>query len=287
MLADDIQYPAGYGLEDVVGWGTTGLVVLDESSKTIIKTPFDPFDQDRVRFISQERRIYERLTNWGGHKGILSYHGTFESGIRLEYAPNHDLRSFIKNYDVNFQQKLRWASQIAEAIKFIHGAGIIHGDLTCANIFLDENLNAKLADFAGSSMDGSPLLVVVTASHEYPGPLLSFQGDIFSFGCVLYEIMTADVPYKELSDRDIRAQFLKGKFPDTISLEPVRSIINKCWQGEYSRCEIVIEELREQQESDTTLLPPPAIIRISILVVIVITAGFLLRSSARSRRLLS
>lgn len=40
-------------------------------------------------------------------------------------------------------------------------------------VFLDKDLNVKLADFAGSSIDGSPLLIAVTASYEYSGPLLS------------------------------------------------------------------------------------------------------------------
>ena len=91
-------------------------------------------------------------------------------------------------HDVDSGQRLRWAAQIIEAIDFIHRAGIIHGDLRCANIFLDENLNAKLADFAGSSIYRSPLLIAVTASHECPGPLLSIKGDLFALGSVLYEI---------------------------------------------------------------------------------------------------
>jgi serine/threonine protein kinase len=160
-------------MKDVVAWGTMGLVVLDESFKTIIKTPFDSLDQERVHLILRERQIYERFAKRGGYKGILSYHGIFESGIRLEYAPNHNLYSFNKRHDVDFGQRLRWATQIAEAINFIHGAGVIHGDLTCLNIFLDKNLNAKLADFAGSLIDNSPLLIAVTASHKHPRSVLS------------------------------------------------------------------------------------------------------------------
>lgn len=97
-------------------------------------------------------------------------------------------------------KQLRWATQIAEALKFVHDAGIIHGDLTSANIFLDANLNPKVADFAGSSIDGSPLLVVVTESHEYPGPLLSIKADLFALDSVFYEIMTGYPPYKGLMD---------------------------------------------------------------------------------------
>lgn len=56
---------------------------------------------------------------------------------------------------------------------------------------MDKDQRAKLADFAGSSVDGSPLLIAAPAIHEYPGPLLSSQGDLFAFGCVFHGIMTA------------------------------------------------------------------------------------------------
>lgn len=146
---------------------------------------------------------------------------------------------------VSLEQRLRWATQVAEAIEFIHGAGVIHGDLTCANIFLDGNLDAKLADFAGSSIDGCPLLIAVTASHEYPGELLSVQGDLFAFGSVLYEIMTGGVPYDGRSDNEIGALYLKGEFPDTRSPpQSIGEVIGKCWKGEYGRCEAVVNDLR-------------------------------------------
>ena len=96
--------------------------------------------------------------------------------------------------------------------------GVIYGDLTSKNVFLDENLNAKLADYAGSSLDGSPLLVAVTASYRYPGLALSIKGDLFTFGSVLYEIMTRVAPYHTLSEADIYARYLKGEFPKTKSL---------------------------------------------------------------------
>ncbi|TKW53476.1 Cell division control protein 15 [Colletotrichum tanaceti] len=145
METDDIHYPPGFSLKDVVGWGNTGLVVLDASSNTIIKTPLD---EDYKPLIAREEQIYERFTKKGGHHGILRYHGTFDSGIRLEYASNHHLRT-VNNKGVSQNQRLRWAVQIAEAIVFTHAAGVIHGDLSCANIFLDEDFNAKLGDFAG------------------------------------------------------------------------------------------------------------------------------------------
>lgn len=79
-------------------------------------------------------------------------------------------------------------------LDFAHRSRVIHADVTCYNVFLDRNLNVKLADFAGSSVDGSPLLIAVTASHEHPESILSSAGDLFAFGSVLYEIMTENTP---------------------------------------------------------------------------------------------
>jgi serine/threonine protein kinase len=123
---------------------------------------------------------------------------------------------------------LRWAVQVAEALDFVHRCGVIHGDVNGFNVLLDRHLNAKLADFAGSSLDGSPLLIGVTASHEYPGPLLSAKADIFALGSTLYELMTESRLYAGLSDEMILDCYFKGKFPETESLGTIGGIITKC-----------------------------------------------------------
>ena len=106
-----------------------------------------------------------------------------------------------------------------------------------------ENLNAKLADFAGSSIDASPLLVAVTPSHEYPGNPLSVQGDLFAFGSMLYEIMTGHAPYDNLAEREINSRYMNGVFPETGSLQGVGYIIQKCWRSRYKECEGIISDL--------------------------------------------
>lgn len=239
-MSDEIKYPRGFGLKDVVAWGTTGLVVLDKPSETVIKTPLH---DDCSDLLLREQKIYERFTQRGGHEGILHYYGAIENGIRLEYAPNGNLRSFHNRNQVDGKQKLQWAVQIAQALHFTHLAGIIHGDLTCQNVLLDAKLNTRLSDFAGSSLDGSPLLIAVTASHEYPGPALSVQGDLFAFGSVLYEMMTGKAPYTELADDEILGRYAKGDFPATESLHAIGNVIRKCWQGHYDGFEWVVGDL--------------------------------------------
>jgi hypothetical protein len=120
-----------------------GLVVRDKASQTAIKTPSCEDDEP---LMSREVEIYERLSKRGGHEGIPRYYGAVEKGIRLQYAPNGDLWSFRKRQkdSIDGPRRLKWSTQIAEA------------------------LNANLANFAGSSLDGSELLVGVMNTPVLP-----------------------------------------------------------------------------------------------------------------------
>lgn len=247
METDEIKYPPGFGLKDLVSYGISGLVALDKASQTVIKTPLSADCEDAL---ARERNIYARLTQRGGHPGILRYHGPVESGIRLQYAPNGDIRAFRtfrapkQGLEITSKLHQRWAIQIAEALAFVHSAGVVHGDLTCHNVFLGDELNAKLADFAGSSLDGSGLLVCVAASHEYPGPIMSTQGDIFAFGSVLYEIVTGYSPFKGLPDGEIENRYKKGQFADSSSLGEMGVIIRNCWLGKYNGFDPLLRDLK-------------------------------------------
>ncbi|OBT70001.1 hypothetical protein VE03_00364 [Pseudogymnoascus sp. 23342-1-I1] len=230
MSDDEIHYPQGFSLQDLVGYGNTGLVVLDSSSNTVIKTPID---EKCTNYLTIERLIYERLTQSGGHSGILSYHGV-------------DLKSFTEDADnaPTAAQRLRWVEKIAEALLFIHSTGVVHGDLRAANVLLDENLDPKVADFAGSSLDSSPLLVESAGSYQYPGSSVSVEGDIFAFGSLVYEIMTGREPYEGVDGDETRALYGRKCFPDTEPLGGVAHIVEKCWKGGYSGCDALLEDLK-------------------------------------------
>lgn len=153
--------------------------------------------------------------------------------------------------EVEQAQRLHWARQVTDALRFVHSADVIHGDRTCNNIFLTEGLDIKLADFGGSSLDDSELLVCVTASHSYPGPLLFTNADAFALGSVYYTIMTGSFPYQDISDGEIEARFKEGRFPDTETLGPFGLIIRKCWQVEY---EDIVDVYTDLDETEPNML---------------------------------
>jgi serine/threonine protein kinase len=238
---DSVGHLTGFNSKDIVAWGNTGMVCLDAASQTVIKIP-----HDEIHFGSAqvERRIYKWF-QYCGHDELLQYHGSFDKfGIRLEYAPGFNLCSTLsKRTVIDPNQRFRWVQQITDAVAFVHSVNVIHGDLTGSNVFLTKHLVAKLADFGGSSLDGSDLLVAVTDSHRYPGVLLSTHADVFALGSMIYHIMTGTAPYHSHSADEIEELFQKGEFPSTTSLGSVGQVITKCWKAKYDSAEDVRNDI--------------------------------------------
>jgi serine/threonine protein kinase len=236
-MNDEIQYPTGFSRKNIVAWGSSGLICLDDESQTVVKSPHDENNRDSLIL---ESLIYERFKENGGHEGILQYYGIYESGIRLEYARNYNVLSFLKKHpNINSEQRVRWAKQIVNAVWFAHLVKVIHGDITANNVLITKCLDAKLADFGGCSLDGSELRLVAPASHRFPGPALSVRADIFAIGSTLYEIMAGVAPYDGRPEQEIKVLYRNGTFPSTESLGPIGDVITKCWEGKYNNAEDV------------------------------------------------
>ena len=129
--------------------------------------------------------------------------------------------------------KLGWAEQVADAIAFLHEHNIFHCDICCNNIFLDQNLNAMVGDFAGSSLDGAQCLSWYETSHSHPDMMdPSPQSELFALGSTFYEIVESSRPFEGLEEMVIQESFRDGRFPDLESL-PLGNVIAKCWRQEY------------------------------------------------------
>ncbi|ATY65596.1 kinase-like domain [Cordyceps militaris] len=236
------EFPSGYGRQDIVSRGTTGLIVHDKRTQTIIRWPITDNDW---RGIQHERAVYEKLEQLGRHAGLLRYYGGVEMcGIRLEHAPKRDLRSHIRLKGINSPLEPQWMIQIAQVLDFIHQAGIIHGSVALRHVMLDGEGNAVLGDFAWCSMRSNFLAAKVPASHEYPGDRLSVQGDLFAFGSALYELHTGSEPFVTFRDEEIRARFRRGIFPDVAALGGLGDIISKCWTASHENTKSVVDALQ-------------------------------------------
>jgi len=238
-------FPFGLSGDDFVGAGASGIIVR---LNAVVKRAHGSAGQD----VAVEHRIYERL---GRHKGILRYYGTEDECPILQYASNGSIRDYYtygkKNAVIPLAMKLRWAEEIVESMAFVHSKGVHHADISGNNVLLDEHFRTKVADFAGSSIDGSEPLVVCeerfclpwSGDGERP---LTVGSEIFALGSTIYEIMVERRPYEDLEDHEVDWAFATGDFPETGSLPAFGTIIQNCWTQQYDDVDELLIDVRDE-----------------------------------------
>lgn len=118
----------------------------------------------------------------------------------------------MKNNSKYFNESLvsTWIFQLILVIEYIHSMNIIHRDMKPQNIFVDRDMNLKIGDFGVSKLlDGTENCQTMKGTPLYISPELSRNDkytkktDIWSLGCVIFEICTLEVLFKPLRDPSI------------------------------------------------------------------------------------
>ena len=179
-----------------------------------------------------------RLLASVNHRNIISYKESFyeEStntlNLILEYADAGDLQSKIiahKNAGKYFNEKTIWSIfiQMVNGIKELHDRNIIHRDLKSANIFLMKNGICKLGDLNVSKVANSGLLKTQTGTPYFASPEVwsgkpyGLKSDIWSLGCILYQIATLKMPFQGNNFKEVYNNISKCKY------QPLPSVYSK------------------------------------------------------------
>lgn len=217
-------------------------------------------DPDRLARFQREAKVLASLN----HPGIGAIYGLEESGghqyLILEYIEGETLADRLASGAIPVDETLRIAKQIAEALEVAHEKGIVHRDLKPGNVMVSADDAVKVLDFGlARTADGSPSSTGMPApdpsantapiqSPTIPGAIMGTAGymspeqargkavdkrsDIFSFGCVLYEMLTGVGPFPGETATDSLGAILHRE-PDWALLPPLtppraRELLRNC-----------------------------------------------------------
>ena len=163
----------------------------------------------------------------------------------MEYCNGENLRSFIDKNMNNctlIQENIlsNIISQLCHGIKEIHDKKIIHRDLKPENIFINDNMVIKIGDFGISKQFNSHKTHTLTTkklgTEYYAAPEIIDDGayneksDIWSLGCIIYELFNLSIYYKDI----IRREFNK-KIDSNIFNNKWQILINSLLEPDYKK----------------------------------------------------
>ncbi len=191
---------------------------------------FDPSFRQRFE---QEAKIMATLN----HPNIVQMHSYFEAEGRfclaMEYVEGGSLKDLTRKIGpIPEKRALNILKQIAKALSYAHGKGIIHRDIKPSNILLDSDDNVKVMDFGiarmaegpGLTMTGTQMGTLVYMSPEQikDSKHVDHKTDIYSLGVSFYEMLTGRPPYDESDSNDfeIRVNIVQNDLPNPRKIYP-------------------------------------------------------------------
>ena len=116
-------------------------------------------------------------------------------------------------------------------------------------MLLDSSNTIKLADFAGSSLDGSEASINYEVRSRLPNVIKpNKKSDIFALGSALYEMAIGHRPYEKLSYSTIQNLYRKEQFPkDVDDIPELGKIIRRCWERRYDTAWDIVRDLGETE----------------------------------------
>src|SRR5512137_2011661 len=273
-----------YQITGKLGEGGMGVVYkardthLDRFAALKVLPPEKVSDPERKRRFIQEAKAASALN----HPSIITIYDIDQADgidyIAMEYVAGKTLDDLIPRKGIRLPLALKYAVQIADALARAHGAGIIHRDLKPSNVMVDEHGLVKVLDFglakltevSGPEAETAATrtgegTVLGTAAYMSPeqaeGKHIDTRSDIFSFGSMLYEMLTGQRAFRGDTRASTIASILREE-PKPISQvaegmpRDAEKIVRRCLRKDPEQrfqtmadLRVALTELKEESDS--------------------------------------
>ena len=265
MIGQTISH---YKILDKLGEGGMGVVYKAEDTKlkrTVALKFLPPHlsasEQDKARFV-QEAQAASALN----HPNVCTIHDIQEHDsqmfIVMEFVDGQILRE--KKGTMSFKQAIEVGIQIADGLAAAHEKGIVHRDIKPENIMIRKDGIAQIMDFGLAKLRASGSKIsrltkegstVGTAGYMSPeqvqGQETDHRSDIFSFGVLLYELLTGQLPFKGVHETALAYEIVNVDAAPMSSVKPdvdanLDVIVLDCLEKDpKERCQSIAEVARD------------------------------------------
>jgi serine/threonine protein kinase/Flp pilus assembly protein TadD len=257
-----------YKILGKLGEGGMGVVYKAEDTKlkrTIALKFLTPQSlgskEEKARFI-QEAQVAAALD----HPNICTIHEIDEANgqtfIAMAYIEGLRLKDKIQSGPLKLDEALEIAIQVAEGLQGAHEKRIVHQDIKSANIMVTSKGQAKIMDFGLARLAGGMQVnnigtIMGTVAYMSPeqarGEAVDYRTDIWSFGVVLYEMITGQLPFKSeyeqavvysiLNEEPKSLKSIKSELPDELEAI-VKKALAKDVNSRYQSAGDMLTDLR-------------------------------------------
>lgn len=285
------QVLSHYAVLEKIGAGGMGVVYKARDTRldrliALKVLPLEKWlDPDRKRRFVQEAKAVSALN----HPNIVVIHDIDSADgatfIAMELVKGKTLDALLRTTAITLNDTLKYGAQIADALAAAHSSGIIHRDLKPANIMVADSGVIKVLDFGLAKLTEfserergpdniehrtEPGVILGTVAYMSPeqaeGKQVDSRSDIFSFGAVLYEMVTGHRAFSGETHASTLAAILRDEPKPVSQLAPdtsreVERVVERCLRKNPERrfqhmadLKVALEELKEG--SDSGILAP-------------------------------
>eukprot|EP00250_Pteridium_aquilinum_P026523 c33136_g1_i1 orf=396-1850(+) len=226
-------------------------------------------DEEFSRRLDRQFRCEVDVLSRVHHRNVVKFVGACKKPpvccIITEYLALGSVRSYLHNqqpFPLSLKQVVDMALDIARGMEYLHSQGVIHRDLKSENLVIADDLCVKITDFGVACFESeTSVMTDDVGTYRWMAPEMitkkhfSKKADVYSFGIVLWELLTGRVPFEEYTP--IQAAFAvvhkHARLPLPLDCpSTLGHLLHQCWHSDPDKrpnSTKVVGVLEEMQES--------------------------------------